>query len=308
MKLPRFNQKGIAHILAPVLFIVIFAAIGGYIVLKSNAAPVPKETKLADSTHIYYATGAIPPPDNVHTHTDPRAPSNSGYQTRKLPSSVDLTKWAPPVKNQGPVGSCTAWSIDYNLFGWYVIKYHHVGGMHSPMYTYAQIVNGRNTGTTFEDNLWIGLTKGIPAVKDVKYPYFNYHHKPTSKETKKAAKYKIKSYFNIFTGTQYGDTAELLLKYQLANRGPAVIAIPVYKEFDKANSKNSLVGLPADKNTLRGYHGLAVFGYNSKGLVIENSWGKAWGDKGFGTLSWDFVNQYAVESSAINGITVDKSL
>lgn len=40
MKLPKFNQKGITHILAPVLFIAIFAAIGGYVLQKSHAAPV----------------------------------------------------------------------------------------------------------------------------------------------------------------------------------------------------------------------------------------------------------------------------
>jgi hypothetical protein len=38
MKLLKFNQKGIAHIIIPIAFIVIFAAIGGYILTKSKAA------------------------------------------------------------------------------------------------------------------------------------------------------------------------------------------------------------------------------------------------------------------------------
>lgn len=58
MKLPKFNQKGITHILAPVLFIAIFAVVGGFVLLKSHAAPANKGGgggggKKSTSTTIY---------------------------------------------------------------------------------------------------------------------------------------------------------------------------------------------------------------------------------------------------------------
>ncbi|HET6864077.1 MAG TPA: hypothetical protein VFH37_02680 [Candidatus Saccharimonadales bacterium] len=38
MKLPKLNQKGITHILAPIAFIGVFSAIGGAVMLRSHAA------------------------------------------------------------------------------------------------------------------------------------------------------------------------------------------------------------------------------------------------------------------------------
>jgi hypothetical protein len=38
MKIPKINQQGIAHILAPLAFVVVFAAVGGYILTRSHAA------------------------------------------------------------------------------------------------------------------------------------------------------------------------------------------------------------------------------------------------------------------------------
>jgi hypothetical protein len=39
MKLPKikFNQKGIAHIIAPLAFVAVFAAVGSFVLLKSHA-------------------------------------------------------------------------------------------------------------------------------------------------------------------------------------------------------------------------------------------------------------------------------
>lgn len=37
MKLPKFNQKGITHLLAPIAFVVVFAAIGGAAYLRTHA-------------------------------------------------------------------------------------------------------------------------------------------------------------------------------------------------------------------------------------------------------------------------------
>lgn len=38
MKLLKFNQKGITHLLAPLLFVIIFAGIGGIVLMKTKAA------------------------------------------------------------------------------------------------------------------------------------------------------------------------------------------------------------------------------------------------------------------------------
>lgn len=49
MKLLRLNQKGISHLLVPAAFVVVFAAIGGAVYLRSNALT----TNTATQTYIY---------------------------------------------------------------------------------------------------------------------------------------------------------------------------------------------------------------------------------------------------------------
>jgi C1A family cysteine protease len=42
------------------------------------------------------------------------------------------------------------------------------------------------------------------------------------------------------------------------------------------------------------YHAVRIFGYDSRGLLFKNSWGKSWGRNGCGVLAWDYVTQGAV--------------
>ena len=73
------------------------------------------------------------------------------------PASVDLSQWAPPVGNQGQVGSCAAWALGYYLRGWYANKYGNYpaaspGGF-SAMFVYNLATGGQDNGSTFEGDL-----------------------------------------------------------------------------------------------------------------------------------------------------------
>jgi hypothetical protein len=47
-----------------------------------------------------------------------------------------------------------------------------------------------------------------------------------------------------------------------------------------------------------GNHAVAVLGYDANGVTIENSWGTNWGDHGFATIAWDFIEAKALEAVA----------
>ena len=84
------------------------------------------------------------PGAGVHLSTL-RSLSKAAYRARltvsssaTLPSSVDLSSNAPPVGDQGPVGSCAAWAETYGLRGYYTTMAgaYPQGGL-APMFTYS---------------------------------------------------------------------------------------------------------------------------------------------------------------------------
>ena len=88
------------------------------------------------------------------------------------------------------------------------------------------------------------------------------------------------------------------IKTALADGTPVVVAIPVYQNFYNVTSAND--GLyDTVSGTLQGYHAVTALGYDAGGVRVENQWGTYWGDGGWATLSWAFVNQYVIEARAV---------
>ena len=90
-----------------------------------------------------------------------------------LPASIDLTPWAMPVGNQGQVNSCAAWAIDYSAMGYWMNKQGIAGGPLAPMFTYSQVTNGQNVGTTLPSHTTIAMSTGVDNLAD--YTQGNYN-------------------------------------------------------------------------------------------------------------------------------------
>jgi len=63
------------------------------------------------------------------------------------------------------------------------------------------------------------------------------------------------------------------------------------------NAPLGVVALPKPNERPRGIHAVAVWGWanNLESLRFVNSWGSGWGDKGWGTISREYLNKYLVE-------------
>lgn len=214
---------------------------------------------------------------------------------------MDLSAYAPPVADQGSVGSCTAWATGHYLRGWYARHdgYYPGGGAgntgsYEPMYTYAQLVHGQNTGTTFADNLKIQENQGIDTRADYTQGDYDFTDLPTAAETVNASHIRIASYQDVG-----GSNLQGWIQSTLAGGNPVAVAFPVYPEFDRASATNPLVGLPQAGEKSRGGHAVAAFKYDATGLWIENSWGTSYGLNGWVELSWAFVNQYVAEAVSV---------
>jgi len=59
-------------------------------------------------------------------------------------------------------------------------------------------------------------------------------------------------------------------------------------------SKTGIVLPPEKSDTILGGHAVVMVGYDDqkKQVKFVNSWGKNWGDKGFGYLPYEYLEKY----------------
>ena len=241
-----------------------------------------------------------------------RAPSPAGSVIRFAaptpPTSVDLTPYAPAVGDQKQVNSCAAWATDYTALGYWERRLGIAGGVLAPMYTYSQATSGHNVGTSIEQHLDIAKTQGVDSAAD--YPqtaaqpaFYDYWDLPTVAQKANAANWQLSAYQQLAIGRSASSTVtQQSIEAAVAAGEPVVIGIPVYDNFMYLGSANDGFYSGAS-GTYDGGHAVTVLGYDSTGIRIENSWGSGWGDSGFATLAWSFVNQYVLDAVAVGQLT-----
>lgn len=89
-----------------------------------------------------------------------------------------------------------------------------------------------------------------------------------------AAPQAIVNYFRLYTTDE--------IKRALMAQGSVVLGVTVYSSFD------THIPLPTKNDTVRGGHAMCCVGWNKDGWIIQNSWGKSRGDKGFYYLPYDY--------------------
>ncbi len=251
----------------------------------------------ASAATVPHGLGLVPTP--APRLSGSLAGAMNAEQAVALPASVSLTADAMPVGNQGQVGSCAAWSTDYSALGYWENKENIAGGGLEPMYTYSQVDGGVDNGSTIEGNLQIDETQGIDTRADYWQGDFDYTDQPTAAERLNAVNWKLTGFSNLTIDPNATATVtQTSIETALAAGDPVVIGIPVYDNFFYVGTANN--GYYASPSGgFAGNHAIAALGYNSQGLVIENSWGTGWGNAGYATLSWAFVNQYVFDAVSV---------
>jgi hypothetical protein len=215
------------------------------------------------------------------------------------PASVDLRAWAVPPGDQGQVGSCVTWAIDYALLGWYSRYSSVIGQPFAPMYTYSQINGGVDGGAIPTDALRVAATQGSDTRVHYTQGDYDWSHQPTAAERANAAHFKIKGYTTLFAGAgQAGATTSV--KHALATKHPVAIEMAVRHGFDYLGASESAVDGDVT-SPIRGYHEVLAVGYDSAGVIVQNSWGATWAGDGFGRISWQVVQHDVWEADTIEG-------
>ena len=250
-----------------------------------------------------YATGAPAPTEDVQ-------PDTTLTSADALPASTDLRGYAMTPQNQGHIQSCTTWAVNYAMLGWYAKRAGMSDQVFAPMYSYAQLVKGNaNQGTRAQDVLNIAYNQGVDTAADYGSGWAtDYTTQPSYSQKANAGRFKISGWRDLFiNGSATGASADEIysMKSQLAAGFPVAIAMNVYDSLYAFHGSGSYTD--SASAAWSGRHEVLAVGYDSSGLLIQNSWGTAWGDNGFFRLSWAGVARDVYMADVINGFVPPQS-
>lgn len=206
-----------------------------------------------------------------------------------LAAAMDWRSLLPPIGDQGSQGSCVGWSSAYYVKsaleaqseGWDTTAANH---QYSPSWVYNQINGGQDGGSLPSDAVELMVNSGAATLATMAYDQNNFTNQPSAAAIGEAANFKNTSWQEYATFDFAG------LTNHLANAGPVVLGIQVYRNFYDATTDYTSVS-----GDQLGGHAIACVGYdvdrNGGSLLLANSWASSWGDQGFTYVSKDAMAQ-----------------
>lgn len=231
-------------------------------------------------------------------------------------SAVSLVDYMPPVKSQGPYGTCTAWGSGYYARTIMYARENNLtkadledpANQFSPKYLFLAIPDehkgqdcgGSWPGAAFE----VMQTRGIATEEEVPYENLNICAESIQQSwDENAADYKIENYRAI---GENEFTVETFKSY-LAMGRPVQISCKLDENFYGINNSEVYTSADADYNNNPGYHSMCLIGYDdnkgtSGAFQIVNSWGRNWGDEGIFWIDYNFfIETFCYAAYVIEG-------
>ncbi|MCG2737956.1 MAG: cysteine protease [Candidatus Methanoperedenaceae archaeon] len=224
-----------------------------------------------------------------------------------LPSSVDLRSWCSSIENQGQLGSCTANAgagvVEYfenRAFGRYLDA--------SRLFLYKATRNfaklSGDSGAFLRSTIGALALFGVPP--EEYWPYTDktpdFDKEPTAFCYSFAANYKSIKYFRHDPPTLTKNAVLESIKKSLAAGIPSMFGFTVFNSISQAATSGK-IPFPYKNEKILGGHAIVAVGYDDNmiiknttcgdqtqgALLIRNSWGTGWGEKGYGWLPYEYI-------------------
>lgn len=230
------------------------------------------------------------------------------------PGSVDLTKYLPPIGDQGQYGTCVAWATAYNgrtfLYakekGYTTSQLSSKANQFSPKYIFYALSNRSSCdGSYFEEVLDVIQKQGVATMQSMPYENMgNCSGNPSSAQNSNAANYKIKSYREIditkpSNVKQYLDQGKIIVfgaqlgdEFMLADQNTDYIYQQTSWNYSGKHANHAMV--IAGYDDYRGPNGC---------FLVVNSWGESWGNDGIIWIDQNYLcsSQFAFCGFVMNG-------
>jgi len=209
----------------------------------------------------------------------------------KLPKKVDYTQKMSPVRDQGDEGVCVGFAVASGMKEYQEFLDYQKLVLLSPRFVYSEAkkIDGMPglEGTTIRASMQV--LKKIGICQEKFWPY-----QPHQKDKPKVGAKVNAQKFLIITYARILDLNELRLS--LFSKGPCVLGVEVFEGMLK--TKTGVVPIPKKNETSLGGHAIAACSYDDKKKIIKfkNSWSTKWGDKGFGYLSYEYIQRYMMDA------------
>jgi C1A family cysteine protease len=224
-------------------------------------------------------------------------------------TKVDLRKWCSPIEDQGDLGSCTA-NAGVGLVEFFERKasnnqkYINLSRLflYKVTRTFGNI-KGDN-GASLRETLGALVLFGVPPEDYWTYDISKFDDEPSAFCYAFAQNFKSIKYLRLDAADKTQTSTLTNVKAYLKAGFPSIFGFSVYKSIDDADTTGK-IPFPAPQESFMGGHAVMAVGYDDTmvitnprdktartgALIIRNSWGTTWGEKGYGYLPYDYILQ-----------------
>jgi C1A family cysteine protease len=254
---------------------------------------LPAQEGVLLHNHRLSGYGAVPDPEDKRDFLY-TPPAGLG----QLSGRVDLRKICPGVHEQGQSPTCTGFAISA-AFQVQQRRQKLEDFWPSPLFIYyteramlrAQHQRG---GANLRAGLKAVAKHGVCPEK--MWPYSQkmsvLRIKPPQSAYEFAAQHKILCYQRLQQGSRSTTEFLNLLKSRLKEGSPFLFAFKVYKSFEAdPDLKSGVLPIPQPHEDFITWHAVLAVGYDDerKQLLVRNSWGPGWGQKGYFRMPYEFI-------------------
>jgi C1A family cysteine protease len=249
-----------------------------------------------------YALGCIKDPEDPRDKKLTRLPPSLRVV---LPPKLDYTKKMSPVSDQGQEGTCVGFASVDGMKEYQEKSEWKKLIQLSVRYLYVEARKldtwSSDEGTTIRSAMKALNKKGVPPEDCWKYAVHQ-TDKPCPNADELAKPYRIKSYAYLETPDE--------MRESLFINGPFVAGVYVYDKAWTAAEKTGKIPMPDKKDEMVGGHAICIVGYDDKKKLFKfkNSWGNAWGAKGYGFLPYEYMKKYSADCWSAKDLLADKNV